>query len=97
MAFYPNLNSLPWRPHITSTDSPPTLHPPHLPIIYYTREKEQVRRCLRVCQGKAGRPSPIRLGGKDEVVEDEWKEGNVLFNDVLNTFYLRLYGKELFR
>ena len=21
-----------------------------------------------------------------------WKEGNVLFNDVLNTFYLRLYG-----
>ena len=26
----------------------------------------------------------------------EWegkKEGNVLFNDVLNTFYLRLYGK----
>ena len=22
----------------------------------------------------------------------EWKEGNVLFNDALNTFYLRLYG-----
>ena len=22
----------------------------------------------------------------------EWKEGNVLFNDTLNTFYLRLYG-----
>ena len=21
-----------------------------------------------------------------------WKEGNVLFNDTLNTFYLRLYG-----
>ena len=21
-----------------------------------------------------------------------WKEGNVLFNDILNTFYLRLYG-----
>ena len=21
-----------------------------------------------------------------------WKEGNVLFNDVLNTFYLWLYG-----
>ena len=21
-----------------------------------------------------------------------WKEGSVLFNDVLNTFYLRLYG-----
>ena len=21
-----------------------------------------------------------------------WKEGNVLFNDALNTFYLRLYG-----
>ena len=24
----------------------------------------------------------------------ERKEGNVLFNDALNTFYLRLYGKE---
>ena len=23
---------------------------------------------------------------------EEWKEGNVLFNDALNTFYLRLYG-----
>ena len=22
----------------------------------------------------------------------DWKEGNVLFNDTLNTFYLRLYG-----
>ena len=22
----------------------------------------------------------------------KWKEGNVLFNDALNTFYLRLYG-----
>ena len=22
----------------------------------------------------------------------DWKEGNVLFNDALNTFYLRLYG-----
>ena len=22
----------------------------------------------------------------------QWKEGNVLFNDILNTFYLRLYG-----
>ena len=21
-----------------------------------------------------------------------WKEGNVLFNDALNTFYLQLYG-----
>ena len=26
-----------------------------------------------------------------------WKEGNVLFNDALNTFYLQLYGrKEMF-
>ena len=25
------------------------------------------------------------------------KEGNVLFNDALNTFYLRLYGKGPFR
>ena len=23
---------------------------------------------------------------------NQWKEGNVLFNDALNTFYLRLYG-----
>ena len=26
------------------------------------------------------------------VFHKEWKEGNVLFNDALNTFYLRLYG-----
>ena len=26
-----------------------------------------------------------------------WKEGNILFNDALNTFYLQLYGrKEMF-
>ena len=25
-------------------------------------------------------------------LRDRWKEGNVLFNDTLNTFYLRLYG-----
>ena len=24
-----------------------------------------------------------------------WKKGNVLFNDALNTFYLRLYGRKL--
>ena len=26
------------------------------------------------------------------MASDIWKEGNVLFNDALNTFYLRLYG-----
>ena len=26
------------------------------------------------------------------MVSDIWKEGNALFNDALNTFYLRLYG-----
>ena len=25
-------------------------------------------------------------------IYEGWKEGNVLFNDTLNTFYLRLYG-----
>ena len=24
----------------------------------------------------------------------KWKEGNVLFNDTLNTFYLQLYGRK---
>ena len=28
----------------------------------------------------------------NSVFHKEWKEGNVLFNDALNTFYLRLYG-----
>ena len=28
-----------------------------------------------------------------EVESSVWKEGNVLFNDALNTIYLRLYGK----
>ena len=27
-----------------------------------------------------------------ELDPHQWKEGNVLFNDALNTFYLRLYG-----
>ena len=27
-----------------------------------------------------------------EIVLQQKKEGNVLYNDVLNTFYLRLYG-----
>ena len=58
-------------------------------ILIY-KEKGRVSRCLRFCQGKAGRPThhtgrnayaltalpsprrPIRTGGKDEVVEDEW-------------------------
>ena len=36
--------------------------------------------------------SPLYCSGLSEV-----KEGNVLFNDALNTFYLRLYGrKEMF-
>ena len=31
------------------------------------------------------------MTGSDEIV-NEVMEGNVLFNDALNTFYLRLYG-----
>ena len=27
-----------------------------------------------------------------QLTNTQWKEGNVLFNDALNTFYLRLYG-----
>ena len=30
--------------------------------------------------------------GKASVSSQSWKEGNVLFNDALNTFYLLLYG-----
>ena len=29
---------------------------------------------------------------KPAAVTEGWKEGNVLFNDALNTFYLQLYG-----
>ena len=31
-------------------------------------------------------------GGRGGGVDEGRKEGNVLFNDALNTFYLRLYG-----
>ena len=39
----------------------------------------------------------IFIGHKNQhiyayMASDIWKEGNVLFNDTLNTFYLRLYG-----
>ena len=27
-----------------------------------------------------------------DVCSGQWKEGNVLFNDALNTLYIRLYG-----
>ena len=45
--------------------------------------------------------SPTRIGSRQRVVEMLWnlectvgleRERNVLFNDALNTFYLRLYG-----
>ena len=32
------------------------------------------------------------LTGHSDVFHVEGKKGNVLFNDALNTFYLRLYG-----
>ena len=32
------------------------------------------------------------MGPKQEVQGIKKEEGNVLFNDALNTFYLRLYG-----
>ena len=39
------------------------------------------------------RPAPERdTVHSMEIPPSGWKEGNVLFNDALNTFYLRLYG-----
>ena len=38
------------------------------------------------------RRSPFRLGNARKSHGTGRKEGNVLFNDALNTFYLRLYG-----
>ena len=38
-----------------------------------------------------------REGERENERERDRKKGNVIFNDVLNTFYLRLYGrKEMF-
>ena len=36
-------------------------------------------------RAELSREEPLRF-------HSSWKEGNVLFNDALNTFYLRLYG-----
>ena len=55
---------------------------------------------LTLDRGKcAKRANPLDLGIKIQVwfpwgitVYTEWKEGNLLFNDALKTFYLRLYG-----
>ena len=44
-----------------------------------------VARCTSVVRTFAS-----KLKYRDKIVS--WKEGNVLFNDALNTFYLRLYG-----
>ena len=37
-------------------------------------------------------PDFYNLGGFDLVAPEREREKNVLFNDALNTFYLRLYG-----
>ena len=42
--------------------------------------------CISVPAGPTTQPSTIKS------VKGTRKEGNVLFNDALNTFYLRLYG-----
>ena len=36
--------------------------------------------------------STNKVSGQGSGIESRRKEGNVLFNDALNTFYLRLYG-----
>ena len=41
---------------------------------------------VHACHGHRYLPSSVPLSGTGR------KEGNVLFNDTLNTFYLRLYG-----
>ena len=39
-----------------------------------------------------GRFACCRMTNADSVIEEGRKTGNILFNDALNTFYLRLYG-----
>ena len=52
----------------------------------------------RLCSVRTGDTAPIRPrhGGSSSLAarrgSPERKQGNVLFNDTLNTFYLRLYG-----
>ena len=42
--------------------------------------------------GREGKRKRDTLDIKKTKFDSERKEGNVLFNDTLNTFYLRLYG-----
>ena len=55
----------------------------HFPIVYVTRKTG-----LALHQGK-DQPLPVSMSHRS--VYDE-RERNVLFNEALNTFYLRLYG-----
>ena len=70
----------------------------HVVRVFFTREGQKLRDgvhqtitnfTLRVILGdrigKHGSWGQLTNGSG-------WKEGNVLFNDALNTFYLRLYG-----
>ena len=46
----------------------------------------------RVLEYYSGEVDEDAFGKSNSVLILERKEGNVLFNDALNTFYLRLYG-----
>ena len=54
-----------------------------------------VRACIRLIDARGYNTQFIRLKKKEQkknIIYDRERERNVLFNDVLNTFYLRLYG-----
>ena len=48
--------------------------------------------CLYSCETENKKITYISLEERECFSNAESKEGNVLFNDALNTFYLRLYG-----
>ena len=53
---------------------------------------ENVRACNYIAITHNGEQRPRSERAFHVIERIFWKEGNVLFNDALNTFYLRLYG-----
>ena len=54
--------------------------------------KSEIARLSKISQSYVGAKLLATVEGNESSRDDRERERNVLFNDALNTFYLRLYG-----
>ena len=56
------------------------------------RERDREKEEKRKIEGKESQREGVSEREREKEEKEKKEEGNVLFNDALNTFYLRLYG-----